>query len=242
MAYDGAAVIQVGAARRLAETIAAQTLAPSPAVLEIGCGTGLLTEALRARLSPGPMLVTDLAPAMVARCRARCGGATDLRFAVMDGERPAAAPGFDLIASSLAAQWFVDLPTALATLSGLLRSGGLLAVSTLARGTFREWDAAHAGLGHAASTPCYPSLAELAALRFEGCTTRVTGYDLVEDHASGPGFLRSLRAIGAQTGRREGASLSAGALRGVLRRFEAGGARVTYATATCLIRKGPDFT
>lgn len=210
-------------------------------MLEIGCGTGLLTQALRARLAPGAMLVTDIAPAMVARCRTRCGDPGS-RFAVMDGERPAVAPGFDLIASSLAAQWFGDLPAALRGLAALLRPGGLMAVATLARGTFREWEAAHAGLGLAASTPAYPQPDDLARIVIDGCTTRTVCEDLVEDHADGRSFLRALRAIGAGTASPGGVPLSAGALRGVLRRFEDEGARVTYTVATCLVRKGADFT
>ncbi|GEP10802.1 methyltransferase domain-containing protein [Methylobacterium gnaphalii] len=52
---------------------AAAPLAPSPRTLEIGCGTGFLTRALRSRIPVGSMLATDIAPAMIARCRTRIG-------------------------------------------------------------------------------------------------------------------------------------------------------------------------
>lgn len=233
--YDGAAVIQAGVAESLAAAIAGQALAPAPRVLEIGCGTGFLTEALGARLAVGPMLATDVAPAMLARCRARMGGDARLRYLVMDGERPCLAPGFDLIASSLAAQWFEDLPRALGGLAGLLAPGGLLAVATLTAGTFREWRRAHEAAGWPAATPDYPSADTLRGLSFPGCVTALSLACVVEAHADGRAFLKALRAIGAQTPAVRPAPPHV--LRRVLRHFDEGGARVTYAVATCLIRR-----
>lgn len=234
--YESAAAIQPVAAAGLARSIAAETLAPAPRVLEIGCGTGLLTRALRETLPDAAMVVSDIAPAMVARCRTRMGQGFAGRFLVMDAEAPCLSPGFDLVASNLAAQWFEDLPATLAGLAGLLAPGGLLAVTTLAAGTFREWADAHAAVGLVPGTPAYPEVSELRAMSFAGCTTRVSVAPLVEAHGDGRAFLRSLRAIGASTpaGRR---ALSPGALRRVLQVFEAGGASVTYAVATCLIRR-----
>ncbi|WP_375408746.1 methyltransferase domain-containing protein [uncultured Methylobacterium sp.] len=233
--YEAAAATQAIVADRLAATILRQDLPPVPRVLEIGCGTGLLTRRLREAFPASPLLVTDLAPAMVARCRARMPDETT-RFLVMDAERPCLRPGFDLVASSLAAQWFEDLPGTVRALSGLLAPRGLLAVTTLAAGTFREWAEAHAGEGLASATPAYPSGDGLTALACEGCAVAVSVAPVVEAHADGRAFLRSLRAIGAAT---PGAdrSLTPGALRRVLRRFDAGGARVTYEVATLLIRR-----
>ncbi|MCJ2034838.1 methyltransferase domain-containing protein [Methylobacterium sp. J-068] len=234
--YDGAAAIQAEVAARLAERIAGASRAAAPRILEVGCGTGLLTAALARQRGRGILVASDIAPAMIQRCRARLTGAANLHVTVMDAERPCLAPGFDLIASSLAAQWFEDLPGTLARLSALLAPGGLMAVATLAEGTFAEWRAAHAALGLEAATPRYPALAELAGLSLPGCTLAVSGEPVIEVHADGRAFLGALRAIGAGTpGTRD--ILSAGALRRVLRLFEAGGARVTYEVATLLIRR-----
>ncbi|MCE4222567.1 methyltransferase domain-containing protein [Methylobacterium sp. C25] len=235
--YDGAARIQAMVADGLAVAIAAEPLAPSPHVLEIGCGTGFLTQALRSRVSVGPMLASDIAAAMIARCRTRIGEVPDLHFAVMDAERPAATAGFDLIASSLAAQWFAHLPGALAGLAALLRPGGLLAVTTLAAGTFREWDAAQDKAGRVSATPAYPTIETLRSMRFENCRTEIRLEDVRETHADGAAFLRALRAIGADTPAELAAPRSAGQLRRALRAFDAQGASVTYAVATCLIRR-----
>lgn len=238
--YDRAAGIQSRIAARLAERIAALPLAPAPRVLEIGCGTGFLTAALRARLAPRSLLATDIAPGMIARARARAPEDGGLRYLVMDGERPCLAPvpRFDLIASSLAVQWFEDLPGAVETLSRLLAPGGWLALATLADGTFAEWRRAHLAQGCAPATPAYPTPASLRAIGAPGCTLSVETEPLVEAHPDGRAFLSALRAIGAGTPR-GGRPLPAGALRRVLRDFDAAGARVTYRVATCLVRREP---
>lgn len=236
-AYDRSAGIQAVVAEALAAAIAEESLSPSPRTLEIGCGTGLLTTALRTNVAVGPMLVTDIAPAMLARCRARLGQGPDLSFAAMDGERPAVASGFDLIASSLAAQWFEDLEGTLGRLAALLRPGGLLAVTTLAAGTFREWERAQAGLGRSLTVPAYPAIETLRLLRFAGCTSEIRLDHHRDPHRDGAAFLKSLRAIGAHTPAPRAAAFSPGTLRRTLRAFEAEGATVTYVVATCLIRR-----
>lgn len=236
--YDAAGIIQAEVAGRLAQRIVALPLPPSPRLLEIGCGTGFLTQAVLAHVTPGLMVASDLAPTMIRRARERMRHRPDLAFLVMDGERPSLAPGFDLICSSLAAQWFEDLEGTLGRLSGLLAPGGFLAVTTLASGTFREWHEAHDTVGHRPATPSYPTAEALARLRFAGCTSNLFLEPIVEEHADGRAFLRSLRAIGAGT---PGVArpLSPGALRTVIRQFETGGAAITYEVATLEIRRDP---
>lgn len=239
--YDGAARVQGEAAEILAAAIARQPLPPRPRVLEFGCGTGLFTQALRNRVAVGSMLATDIAPAMAARCRARLPHEADLRFAVMDAERPCLAPGFDLIAGNLAAQWFEDLQGTLSGLAALLAPDGLLALTTLTAGTFREWREAHARHGLAPATPSYPDVEALHDLRIAGCTGLIGVDSFAESHRDGRAFLRALKAIGAGTPDNAASALSAGALRSVMRSFESSGSRITYAVAICLFRRVSNF-
>jgi malonyl-CoA O-methyltransferase len=223
--YDVHSPLQLKVALRLAARVGELALPAAPRVLELGCGTGHLTRALLPAIG-GDWIVSDIAPAMVAACRQSVGGGA--RYLIMDGERPALAPGrFDLIVASLAAQWFADLPAALASLAPLLAPGGRIALATLGRGTFAEWRAAHAALGLVAATPRYPDAAELARAFPAGVDVAVDEESFVEPHAAPLDFLRGLRRIGADTPAPGTRPLSAAQLRQVLREL-AGHAGMSY--------------
>lgn len=189
--YEAAAQAQEMAADRLAAHVRTLPLPPAPRVLEVGCGTGLLTRRLLPVLG-GLWTVTDLAPAMVAATAALGLPAADVR--VMDGERPDLPEGsVDLIVSNLAAQWFLDLPAALAALRRCLAPGGVLALTTLGAGSFAEWRAAHRRLGLACGVADYPSAAELA----ERSGAAVVAERIAVGYADGRAFVRALKTIGA---------------------------------------------
>ncbi|MCB2062075.1 MAG: methyltransferase domain-containing protein [Novosphingobium sp.] len=241
--YDHYARVQHEVARSLAGRILAYRLPISPRVLEIGCGTGFLTESLADRGLGGDWLVTDLSSAMVERTRHRLSSITHehrhLRFAEFDGEYdvPPGMGQFDLVCSSLAMQWFDDLEGAIGRMLDWLQPGGLLAFTTLASGTFAEWRKAHADEGLIAGTPEYPSVAELATMvpQHQAAPHEVEMH--VERHACARSYLRALKAIGACTAACDHQPLPAGAMRRVMRRFEEGGCKATYEVVTCFYRR-----
>lgn len=224
--YDANAPVQRRVAALLADRIVALPPPPAPRVLELGCGTGFLGDALIGRITPADYLMTDLAPAMAAAARARFAGRAGLRFAVMDAAAPVGG-GFDLICSSLAFQWLADLPAAVSALRAMLAPGGRLMFTTLAAGSFAEWAEAHGD--RPAGTPAYP---DAPALRAMGLA--VTLDTVIERHAGARDFLRAVKAIGAGTPRPGHRPLGPAALREVMARFDAGGAVARYVVATCL--------
>lgn len=233
--YDRHARVQREVAQRLAAEIAALPLPPAPRILEIGCGTGFLTEALIGHGLGGDWLVSDISPEMIRRCRRRIGGRKGLRFAVLDGEygEPEDAGRFDLVCSSLVMQWFDDHEAALARMLGWLAPGGHCLFATLAAESFTEWRAAHEAEGLASGTPSFPSAGELAAM-LPGAQCRPHRIARhVEAHESALAFVRSLKAIGAHTAAQRHRPLDPAAMRRVMRNFEGAGARVTYEVVTC---------
>jgi malonyl-CoA O-methyltransferase len=228
--YDRHAGLQRDVAERLAARIATLPLPPRLRVLEIGCGTGFLGAALLPRLPDADWLMTDLAPAMLARAARRFTGRSGLRFAVMDGAAPDMDGPFDLICSSLAAQWFADLPAALARQVALLAPGGHLAFATLAAGSFAEWREAHVLEGLMPGTPDHPSAEALAAMLPGG---EVVVETIAAEQEDARAFLSALKGIGAGTPRAGHRPLRPAELRAVMRRFEEAGAGVTYEIAFC---------
>lgn len=229
--YDAHAEVQRRAARHLAARIAALSLPDRPAILEVGCGTGFLSAALLSRFPKARFLFTDLSGAMAQRCRAKIARRNlDARFAVMDGELPASAQAFDLIVSSFAFQWFLDLPEALARLSSCLRPGGQLAFATMGAGSLAEWRALHdvAGISFAGLT--FPTAAELLRMAE---STRLRGKIAEERirrrHPDAVTFLRELRSLGAGMQGPGAPAPSVAGLRRVLREAKPGRAfTVTY--------------
>ncbi len=192
-AYDSAAALQSEVAARLAQRIRARCMVPPRRILEIGCGTGLLSQHLAAAFPESDLLLTDIAPAMLQHCRTRLGN--QYRYQILDGEQPDTAGPFDLIASSLAFQWFTDLPGALQRLSRLLAPGGHMLFTTLGHQTFAEWRQAHADFGITPGTPLYPRMEDLPwPAGFRG----TAGADFIlQPYPSGRAFIRSLKSLGA---------------------------------------------
>lgn len=241
--YDDHARVQQEVAQTLARRIGRLTLPPQPRVLEIGCGTGFLTQALREEGLTGDWLVTDLAPAMLERAQARLQSSSalhsgpNLTFAQLEGEHDKPPGGrFDLICASLATQWFADEPAALARWRQWLAPGGRIMVATLGPGTFAQWRAAHEAEGLAPGTLPFTSPAALEAL---GPTELIVEH-LHERHPDARAFLQAVRNIGAGTAAPGHKPLSPPALRRVMRRFEAEGAVATYEVVTCGLERATD--
>lgn len=229
--YDSAAEAQARAADRLVELVGALSLPAQPTVLEVGCGTGLLTRRLLPRVG-GDWLVTDLSPAMVQTAK-NTVGANKAQFRVMDAEHPDAPVGlFDLIVSNLAAQWFADLGRAVNRLRACLAPGGTLVLSTLGAGSFAQWHQAHAALGLSAGIPHYPDAAALAAQLPAGA--RVLTETVAVRHDDAHAFVTALKRIGAGTPTPGHQPLSPGALRKVLRAMGAP-VTITYVLHYALI-------
>ncbi|MGY6270398.1 dethiobiotin synthase [Achromobacter denitrificans] len=226
--YDEHAPIQRIAAERLAGDIALLPLPRYPRILEIGCGTGLLTRALARRLGPADWTVTDISPGMLEAARRHPPLPGNSRYQLLDGEYPEGLEGgYDLICSSLAVQWFSDLNAGLGRLAAMLAPGGRLAVATLAEGTFEEWRTAHLAAGHAAATPRYPRAAAIHPDR-GNLAGGVRAERLLHNHPNGLHFLKGLKGIGATTPAAGSRPLSAAGLRRVLAVFDEQGATVTY--------------
>lgn len=153
--YDGYAEVQRVMAKKLTDRIChsvrnAFRISRPVRILDIGCGTGMLSECL-ARAFPGAELtLVDLSPRMLdqACTKLRRAGvslgkgnviAADAEVLFHDWDQAQQdKPAFDIIASSAAFQWFNYPKDTIHRLSRLLTAGGLLAFATFLPGTVGE--------------------------------------------------------------------------------------------------------
>ncbi len=95
-------------------------------VLDAGCGSGRVTEALIARLPDGHVIGVDVSESMVAAACERLGPAADIRRAdLLELERELEEP-VDAILSTATFHWMADHAALFRSLHGVLRSGGQL--------------------------------------------------------------------------------------------------------------------
>jgi ubiquinone/menaquinone biosynthesis C-methylase UbiE len=98
-------------------------------VLDAGCGSGPLTEALRAK--GAVVSAFDLSPVMVDLARARLGDGADVRVADLGAPLPYPDDKFDLVVASLSLHYVEDWASALTELRRVLKPHGRLIVSII---------------------------------------------------------------------------------------------------------------
>ena len=130
-AYDALVwVLTRGNERRFREHIV-ELVRPSPgeSVLDVGCGTGTVAIAAKARVGPGGHVCgIDASPEMVARAQRKAAKAgVDIRFENIGVEQlPFADDSFDVVCSTLMLHHLTDegLEAGIREIARVLRSGG----------------------------------------------------------------------------------------------------------------------
>jgi malonyl-CoA O-methyltransferase len=194
--YEEAARVQKQAAAEFDIWLAARGLPVPDRIAEIGCGTGFLTRQLSARFPDAAICATDLAPAMLDRCRKNLGSRTNIEYRLCDGRTVCFDPPPDWIVSTMCFQWFEPLEPVLRHHFAHCRT---LAFSILLDGSFSEWRNAHAKAGLTAGLrdlPDYDQLLRTCA-SLHGARVNTHRISLHESHADGAEFVRALREIGA---------------------------------------------
>ena len=153
--YEARAGIQRRAAEELAQAIGPAERGP---VLEVGCGTGLLTRLLAARFPLDRITAIDVSERMVEETRRLL---PNPRVEVLAGDalHLDLSERFGLAVSSCAIHWMRPLGGAIAVMARHLLPGGLLAVSVMLEGTLAELHEARLR-----AAPAKPPLARLPSM------------------------------------------------------------------------------
>jgi SAM-dependent methyltransferase len=154
--------------RRVApEFLAWLDRAPGLDWLDVGCGTGALSEAILAGAAPRDLLAVDPSEAFAATARARLHPRADVRVAGA-GALPADDASRDAVVAGLVLNFVPDRPGALAEMRRVARPGGTVA--------FYVWDYPGGGMAFLsafwrAATALDPAAADLRETgRFPFCT------------------------------------------------------------------------
>lgn len=135
--YSHEATVQQRVAARLARMVSLHVPARwHRRVWEVGCGTGLFTEAYLREQTPGEMWLNDICPEM-ERCLAPLLS-DRVHFAAADAEQTAPPQGASLIVSCSALQWFCDPMAFLRRCHEALPAGGCMAIATFGQDNLRE--------------------------------------------------------------------------------------------------------
>ena len=197
--YAEHAFVQKRAAETLFKILDKLSFAPKK-IIEIGCGTGFLTEKLFAAFPKSSFLICDLSDAMISRCQSEnfeFGG--DVDYKVCDALEALSLPGtFDLVISGLTFQWLENsLPSVMEKIHEKLDPCGVLAFSTLTDKTFPKLRAAFASAGSVFPGPKLYAASEIKSM----CSIFGKSFFKEEteyaDFASPVDFLRHIKRTGA---------------------------------------------
>ncbi|HJV45922.1 MAG TPA: malonyl-ACP O-methyltransferase BioC [Bacillota bacterium] len=181
-------------------------------ILEVGCGTGNLTEQVLNQFPQAHLTAVDLAPGMIEIAKERVK-ARRVQFYCGDIEEMQLNRNYDLILSNATFQWFNQPRSTIQYLYSLLNENGAIYFSTFGNRTFYELHTSfqhalhHLGLkGDHSPGQSFFSLNELielchqAARKWEGSEEwQVNGKECmeIERFHSVKDFFTSIRKIGA---------------------------------------------
>ncbi|MEW6144349.1 MAG: malonyl-ACP O-methyltransferase BioC [Thermodesulfobacteriota bacterium] len=183
------------------------------AILDVGSGTGYLTELLLERFPDVRVTAVDIAPGMIDLAKRKFSGRR-IKFICADAEEMILGEKYDLIASNASFQWFNDTQKTLEKLFSSLTDKGTMCFSTFGSQTFSELHQAYTKAmqnlkleGHARPGQRFYTLDELQKI----CEPLVRPYremKCVEEFEyiyfdSVKDFFTSVRKIGANNSNKE---------------------------------------
>lgn len=176
---------------------------PDAPILEVGCGTGFLTELLIEHFPEKEMIISDASEEMLAFCKAQLDEkgllADNIHFEVLNADDfQIEEQKYGMVISNFTPHWFSDTAIVLENLSKSLLPGGLLLSSFPGNHSFEQWYENCLELGLPYTANPLPDVEEIVVKLSMG-PLQIDYYenDLKEEYDHSINFFRHLKAIGA---------------------------------------------
>lgn len=200
--YHEQAEVQKEIAQRLIASLEPwRDIIPPGPILEIGCGTGFVTEGIIELYPKREKIITDLSPQMVAWCKDRFNTAGSISFSELDAEEiNVDNPEYAMSVCGFAAQWFKDPALTLGKIMEATLPGGLLLASFPGNESFPEWKQCCEELGIPFTGNELPDTEEMV-IKMSAGPVQVDYYEdtITQKFSSALDFFRHLKTIGAGT-------------------------------------------
>lgn len=197
--YDASAVLQREIGERLTERLDLIKMQPET-VLDIGCGTGFITENLLKRYKKARVIGVDIALNMVQKARKRGGWFRKPLGVCADAAcLPFQSQCADMLISSLMLQWCNDLPAVFREFVQVLKPNGLLMFATFGPDTLRELRASWGKVDGFTHTSRFVDMHDVGdALLQAGFRDPVVDMEMITlTYSDVRDLLRDLKGIGA---------------------------------------------
>jgi malonyl-ACP O-methyltransferase BioC len=214
--YDQQANLQREVARHLLDLI--KDDCKPRTILELGCGTGILTELLALHWPEAEITALDASPKMLTELQGRL---PQVHAILGEAENFRSQQTYDLVISSMMLHWLPQPNHVLRSWQELAKPQGRLAIALPVAGSLSEWQTLCQKAGAAEGVWNFPDAECLNTAGLLEIKSHIQNY------ASPYDFLRSLQLTGAHTPRPEHRPLSAGRLREILQSAK-GAFSVTY--------------
>lgn len=243
--YDAHAGLQESIAGRLIASLEPwKGIIPSGPIVELGCGTGFLTEKLVDLYPDRVIEATDLSEGMVQYARQKLKGPDPLSFSVLDAEDPPyEEPHYALTVGNFVSHWFKNPAQTLGKWLTATKPGGLLLVSFPGNESFPAWKKHCRELGLPFTANALPDVEEMVVKMSVG-PSQVDFYEdtVTQTFDSPRHFFRHLKQTGSSV-QRQGRTLSAKEMRLLLDHWEQAAGEsitVTYHVVFLVVKRDYD--
>lgn len=203
--YDNYARIQQRAAAQMMKFVPEYLLEKEDIrILEIGCGTGLVSRNLVNLFDNASFFVTDISEEMIRICEQELPDYARSRttFFTLDGQNPTELGDmepFDLIISGFTLHWFQQPQQSLEKWFDLLSEDGCMVWSFLNRGSFPEWKIICQEIDVPCTLNVLPDVELMREKLNKIYSLEVAVVPMHQVYPNSQAFFNSIRLIGAGT-------------------------------------------